>query len=88
LECRYACFGSALNLNPHLHVLFLDGAYTFTGSSATFHRTRRPTRDELVKLLHSLSGRSGRLLERRGLLIAGEAHPSLDIEVGSSLEQW
>jgi hypothetical protein len=24
-------FGSALNLNPHLHMLFLDGAYTFRG---------------------------------------------------------
>jgi hypothetical protein len=24
-------FGSALNLNVHLHMLFLDGAYTFRG---------------------------------------------------------
>ena len=30
-------FGSALTLNPHLHMLFLDGAYTFNGG-ATFHR--------------------------------------------------
>lgn len=80
-------FGSALNLNPHLHMLFLDGAYTFTGGSATFHRARRPTRDELVKLLHSLSGRIVWLLERRGLLIADEPHPALEIEMGSGLEQ-
>jgi ribosomal protein S27E len=80
-------FGSALNLNPHLHMLFLDGAYTFNTRHAAFHRARRPTRDELVKLLHSLSGRIVRLLERRGLLIADEAHPSLDIEMGSSLDQ-
>jgi hypothetical protein len=25
------CFGSAPNLNVHLHMLFLDGAYTFRG---------------------------------------------------------
>ena len=35
-------FGSALNLNIHLHMLFLDGAYRFRGNRATFHRTRQP----------------------------------------------
>ena len=34
-------FGSALNLNIHLHMLFLDGAYTFQGNRPTFHRARR-----------------------------------------------
>jgi ribosomal protein S27E len=80
-------FGSALNLNPHLHMLFLDGAYVFAGAKATFHRARRPARDELVHLLHRLSSRIVRLLERRGLLLANEPHPALDIELGSSLEQ-
>jgi len=74
-------FGSALNLNPHLHMLFLDGAYTFGGGKADFHRARRPQRDDLVKLLHSLSGRIARLL------IADEPHPALEIEMGSSLDQ-
>lgn len=67
--------------------LFLDGAYTFGGGKADFHRARRPQRDDLVKLLHSLSGRIARLLERRGLLIADEPHPALEIEMGSSLDQ-
>jgi ribosomal protein S27E len=80
-------FGSALNLNPHLHMLFLDGAYTFGGGKAVFQRARRPQRDDMVRLLHALSGRIVRLLERRGLLIADEVHPSLDIEMGSSLDQ-
>ena len=44
-------------------------------------------RDGLVKLLHRLSGRIVKLMERRGLLLADEAHPSLDMEVGSSLDQ-
>ena len=30
-------FGSALNLNIHLHLLVLDGAYTFTAGRARFH---------------------------------------------------
>ena len=34
-------FGSALNLNIYLHMLFLDGANTFQGGRPTFHRARR-----------------------------------------------
>jgi ribosomal protein S27E len=79
-------FGSALNLNPHLHMLFLDGSYTFRGSRAVFHRARRPQLDDIVRLLHSLSGRIVRLLERRGLLIADPESPGLDFEADSSLE--
>jgi ribosomal protein S27E len=77
-------FGSALNLNPHLHMLFLDGAYSFRGSRAIFHRARPPQREDIVRLLHSLSGRIVRLLERRGLLIADPEHPLLDFEAHSS----
>lgn len=77
-------FGSALNLNPHLHMLFLDGAYSFRGSRAIFHRARRSQREDIVRLLHSLSGRIVRLLERRGLLIADPEHPLLDFEASSS----
>jgi hypothetical protein len=31
-------FGSKLNLNVHLHVLALDGAYSFKNGKARFHR--------------------------------------------------
>jgi hypothetical protein len=80
-------FGSALNLNPHLHMLFLDGAYMFRGSRAVFHCARRLQRDDVVRLLHRLSGRIVRLLERRGLLVADSECPALDFEAGSSLDQ-
>jgi len=80
-------FGSALNLNPHLHMLFLDGAYTFRGCGAVFHRARRLTDIELAQLLDSLSRRIVRVLERRGLLIADPERPKLDFEPGSSLDQ-
>ena len=79
-------FGSALNLNVHLHMLFLDGAYTFRGKRAIFHRTRRPTSEELHRLLDSLSRRIVRVLQRRGLLIADPEFLHLDLEPGSSLD--
>ena len=80
-------FGSSLNLNIHLHMLFLDGAYRFAGGKASFYRARRSTRDELAKLLDALSRRIVRLLERRGLLIAEPEYPGLDLQFGSSLDQ-
>jgi ribosomal protein S27E len=80
-------FGSALNLNPHLHMLFLDGAYRFGDHKARFHRARPATRDDLAQLLDSLSRRIVRVLERRGLLIAGAIDPYLELELGSSLDQ-
>lgn len=79
-------FGSALNLNVHLHMLFLDGAYTFRGKRANFHRARRPTSEELRRLLDTLSRRIVRILERRGLLIADPQFPHLNLEPGSSLD--
>ena len=79
-------FGSALNLNVHLHMLFLDGAYTFRERGADSHRARRPSNAQLDQLLETLSRRIVRLLERRGLLIADpECCPALDFEAGSSL---
>jgi ribosomal protein S27E len=79
-------FGSALNLNVHLHMLFLDGAYTFSGNRPTFHRARPPAGEELNRLLDVLSKRIVRVLERRGLLIADPEHCCLDLEPGSSLD--
>lgn len=80
-------FGSALNLNPHLHMLFLDGAYGLHGSKARFQRARRATHEQLPQLLDTLSRRIVRVLERRGLLVADPHDPSLDLDIGSSLDQ-
>jgi anti-sigma regulatory factor (Ser/Thr protein kinase) len=80
-------FGSALNLNPHLHMLFLDGAYRFGSRKARFHRARRATNDDLARLLDTLSQRIVGVLERRGLLVADPVDPYLEFEVGSSLDQ-
>ena len=52
-------FGSALNLNIHFHMLFLDAVYDFNGRRPTFHRAPWPTPAELTKLLHTIGHRVG-----------------------------
>ena len=48
-------FGSALKLNPHLHLLFADGAYAFDDESPRFHRVAAPTQGGLQRLLHAIA---------------------------------
>ncbi len=80
-------FGSALNLNIHLHMLVLDGAYTFTHDRAQFHRTSAPSNAELARLLDTLIRRITRTLVRAGVLVEDPEQPWLDLEEGSPLEQ-
>ena len=56
-------FGSALNLNIHLHLLALDGAYTFAAGRPRFQRARAPTKDEIERLLDALIRRVVRTLD-------------------------
>jgi hypothetical protein len=79
-------FGSALNLNIHLHMPFLDGVYTFGGQRVSFHQVRRPSNAELVQLLGTLSRRIVRMLLWGGLLIADQVNPYLDLGFGSILD--
>lgn len=62
-------FGSALNLNIHYHMLFLDGVYVDQpDGSARFRWVKAPTTQELTQLAHTIGQRVGRFLERQGLL--------------------
>ena len=62
-------FGSALNLNIHFHMLFLDGVYVDRADGATgFQWLREPMRAELTRLAHTIAHRVGRTLERAGRL--------------------
>ena len=45
-------FGSALNLNIHFYMLFLDGMYVTTGERLAFRRVPSPTVAALEKLVH------------------------------------
>jgi ribosomal protein S27E len=62
-------FGSALNLNVHFHMLFLDGVYIEgPDGSLRFRWVKAPTSAELAALTQTLARRIGRYLERQGLL--------------------
>lgn len=62
-------FGSALNLNIHYHMLFMDGVYVDgANEAARFRWVKTPTGEELTRLAHTLARRIGRFLERQGLL--------------------
>ena len=70
LPCVRCVFGaSALNLNIHFHILFLDGVYVTTSDRLTFRRVPPPTVAALEKLVRVISERVGRALERQGLLV-------------------
>jgi Putative transposase len=62
-------FGSAANLNIHLHCLVLDGLYRRTEGKPVFHEARAPTRDELQGLLGRIIARLLKVLTRSGYLV-------------------
>jgi len=75
-------FGSALNLNLHFHMLFLDGVYTGGTNShpLRFRRIKAPTAEDLVKLTHTIASRVARYLQRRGLLVRDTGQSYLTAE--------
>ena len=73
-------FGNALNLNPHLHMLLLDGVYASVDDHLRFHRVKASTKTELEMRVHTLSDRIGRHLERQGLLMRDLDHSYLALE--------
>ena len=61
-------FGSSLNLNPHLHVLMLDGVYV-DGEDAPVFVPALPVSDQAVQQIVETSARRIiRLCTKRGLL--------------------
>ena len=63
-------FGSAANLNIHLHCLVLDGVYR-RGADGTpeFVEVAAPTDEALQAVLHRIITRLMKLLTRRGVLV-------------------
>jgi hypothetical protein len=67
-------FGSALNLNIHFHMLFLEGAISENAwGVTTFTRIKAPSRwpvqhDDMVELVHIISRRIARYLEKVGIV--------------------
>jgi len=73
-------FGSALNLNIHFHMLFLDGVYSSDSRPLRFRQTKAPSGIELTQLTHTIATRVGRYLERQGLLERDNGQPYLTSE--------
>ena len=65
-------FGSAANLNIHLHRLVLDGVYRRTDGEPVFIEVPAPTDEALQTLLHKIIARLMKLLTRRGVLVEEE----------------
>ena len=74
-------FGSALNLNIHFHMLFLDGVYVQDDCDHYgFRHTPLPTIEQLHDLLQVISQRVARFLERRGILERDEDNSYLTLD--------
>jgi len=63
---------SDLRLNPHLHVLFLDGVYREEGEEVVFHALPHLSTREVGAVLEDAVRRIARYLTRRGLLRADD----------------
>ena len=73
--------GSALNLNPHLHILFCDGVFSGTGDTIRFRNIDAITDREVEQLLIAISGKVVKHLQKKKYLGPdGEvvAHPLAD----------
>jgi Putative transposase len=88
-------FGSALNLNIHFHMIFLDGVYVpVEGAAPVFRHVPAPTGTELQELVQQSAARIGKVLEQRGIVerdmenawlaMQGEGGP-LDDLIGHSI---
>ncbi len=74
-------WGSALNLNIHFHMLYLDGVYAEDAyGKIRFQRIKAPTGNELAVLVHRISQRVAKFLQRRGVLEADEESSYLTLE--------
>jgi hypothetical protein len=74
-------FGSALNLNIHFHILFLDGVYVtrIKSGQPVFRPVKAPSKQELETLLHRISTRLARFLVKEGVLTQDLEHSYLDL---------
>ena len=69
-------FGSALNLNLHFHMLYLNGIYDAKGY---FWPVKPPTPQDLDEIAHKIAKRVSRYLERSGYLYRDAESEYLDL---------
>ena len=61
-------FGGSINLNPHMHILSLDGVYHNQDNLAVFTEVRAPSDAEVAEVVIRIKNRVLRTLKRRALL--------------------
>ena len=61
-------FGSALNLNIHFHMLFLEGVITVERGQFKFKQVKAPSHSDIDTLVHTISHRIATYLEKAGLI--------------------
>jgi hypothetical protein len=79
--CVLQRWGGSINVNPHLHIVAIDGTYTraSAASEPAFHFAAPPTKANIAAMLGAISARVCKMLRRRQLL--GEAnHESNEAE--------
>jgi hypothetical protein len=59
---------SALRLNPHVHAVFLDGAYEDQSDRVVFHPLAKLSTRDVAEVLEQAKKRMAKYLRRRGLL--------------------
>ncbi len=69
---------SDMRLNPHLHVLFLDGVYREEGEGVVFHALPHLSTRDVGSVLERAVRRIERFLKRRGLLRDDDTAPTGD----------
>ena len=69
-------FGSALNLNLHFHMLYLNGVYDNKGY---FWPVRPPTPEDLDRITYAIAKRIARYLERARYLYRDAGSEYLDL---------
>jgi hypothetical protein len=70
-------FGSAANLNIHLHCLMLAGVYRLTDGGPVFQAVPAPSAEQLQSLLSRIVQRVMKSLTRKGALIEEQGLPYL-----------
>ena len=69
-------FGSSINLNPHIHVLMLDGVYVLGDDGLpTFVPAPPLTDDDVRQIVETTARRVIRLCHRRGMFEEGATDP-------------
>jgi hypothetical protein len=73
-------FGSALNLNIHFHMLFVEGTISENPwGGTTFTRIKAPTHKDMATLVHIISQRIARYLEKVGLVVCDMENSFLNL---------